>query len=123
MKLNVPTSAVVFFVALGSGCATPQSGSPPKTTPEGEAKYGDTRILEAGTKILQSSAHLKGFDVYINGFHPMKNKPEMQLEEHHYCHQMNQDFTECVLFGGNTKTANMNGLEYIISEKLFNTRP
>lgn len=82
MKLNVPTAAVVFFVALGSGCATAQSGSPPKTTPEGEAKYGDTKMLEAGAKILQSNAPLKGFDVYMDGFHPMKDKPEMQMEAH-----------------------------------------
>lgn len=124
MKLTAYMAAVICIVGLGSGCmAMAQSGSPPKTTPAGEAKHGDTKMLEAGAKILQSNSPLKGFDVYLDGFHPMKDKPEIQMEAHHFCHQMNEDFAQCVLFDGNTKTANMNGLEYIISEKLFNTLP
>ncbi|WP_229424953.1 MULTISPECIES: OBAP family protein [unclassified Massilia] len=127
MKLNAYVAAAVYAVyavGLGSGgVAAAQSGSPPKTNPAGEAKYGDTRMLEAGAKILQSNSPLKGFDVYLNGFHPMKAKPEIQMEAHHYCHQMNEDFAQCVLFDSNTKSANMNGVEYIISEKLFNSLP
>lgn len=124
MKLNAWMTAAICVVGLGSGCvAIAQSGSPPKTAPAGEAKHGDTRMLEGGAKILQSNSPLKGFDVYLDGFHPMKDKPEMQMEAHHYCHQVNEDFAQCVLFDGNTRTANMNGVEYIISEKLFNTLP
>jgi len=57
------------------------------------------------------------------GFHPMKDDPQRQMEAHHYCNQVNEDFAQCVLFDGNTKDANMNGVEYIISEKLFQTLP
>jgi hypothetical protein len=45
------------------------------------------------------------------------------MEAHHYCHQINEDFAQCALFDGNTKDANLNGIEYIISERLFNTLP
>jgi hypothetical protein len=47
----------------------------------------------------------------------------MQMEAHHYCHQMNEDFAQCVLFDGNSASANMNGIEYIISENMFNKLP
>lgn len=95
----------------------------PKTAPVGDAKSPKVRTLEAGAKAMQSKAPMKEFDIYLVGFHPMKDHPETQMEAHHYCHQMNQDFAQCVLFDGNTKNANMNGIEYIISEKIFDSLP
>ncbi len=41
------------------------------------------------------------------------------MEAHHYCQQMNEDFAQCVLFDGNTNDANLTGVEYIISDSLF----
>jgi hypothetical protein len=89
----------------------------------GDKKTSKTLALEAGAKVLQSNAPLKPFDVYIVGFHPMKDHPERQMEAHHYCHQMNEDFAQCTLFDGNGTAARLNGIEYIISEKLFATLP
>lgn len=119
--MYVPVALLTSSLML-SGAVLAQS-SPPKTAPIGASKSGSTKGLEAGAKLLQGNAPLKGFVIYLNGFHPMKEHPDMQMEAHHYCHQVNEDFAQCVLFDGNTKTANMNGLEYIISEKLFNTLP
>lgn len=117
----------ISFAALAAVLtATPlhaQETAAPKTAPAGEAKSGKTRTLEAGAKLLQSSAPLKGFDVYLDGFHPMKDKTEVQMEAHHFCRQVNEDFAQCVLFDGNSANANLNGIEYIISEKLFTTLP
>jgi hypothetical protein len=72
---------------------------------------------------LQGNAPLAGFDIYLNGFHPMKDHPEMQVEAHHFCRQVNEDFAKCVLFDGNTRDANLNGVEYMVSEKLFDSLP
>ena len=47
----------------------------------------------------------------------------MQMEAHHYCNQANADLAQCLLFDGNTAEARMMGIEYIISEKLYNTLP
>jgi hypothetical protein len=73
--------------------------------------------------MLQDVTPLKQIGIYLVGFHPMKDNPAVQMEAHHYCNQVNEDFAQCVLFDGNTKDANMTGIEYIISEKLFNTLP
>ena len=89
----------------------------------GAPKSGKTITLEAGAKLLQSSAPLQTFDVYLNGFHPMKDHPEKQMEAHHFCHQVNEDFAQCTLFDGNGANARLNGIEYIISAKLFGTLP
>jgi hypothetical protein len=96
-----------------------QHESPPSVGPAGAPKTAKTQVLEAGAKVLQSAAPMRGFDVYLVGFHPMKDAPEQQMEAHHYCHQRNEDFAQCILFDGNTADANMNGVEYIISEKAF----
>lgn len=121
MKATIQLALLTGGLALGGPVLAQLS--PPKAAPSGDTKSGSTMVLEAGAKLLQSNAPLKGFDIYLNGFHPVKDHPEVQMEAHHYCHQVNEDFAQCVLFDGNTKTANMNGLEYIISEKLFNTLP
>jgi hypothetical protein len=101
--------------------ALAQDSAQPKTAPAGQEKSGKTRALETGAKVFQGKAPLRGFDVYLDGFHPMKDHPELQVEAHHYCRQVNDDFAQCALFDGNTATANLNGIEYIVSEKLYNT--
>jgi hypothetical protein len=97
--------------------------SQPDTAPAGAPKESNTKMLEAGAKVLQGNAPLAGFDIYLNGFHPMKDDPDMQVEAHHFCRQVNEDLAQCALFDGNTRTANLNGIEYIISEKLYATLP
>ncbi|KQU71451.1 MULTISPECIES: OBAP family protein [unclassified Rhizobacter] len=91
--------------------------------PPGDDKSATTRTLEAGAKLLQRSAPLAPMDVYLVGFHPMKEAPSRQMEAHHFCHQMNEDFAQCALFDGNTRDARLVGVEYIVSEKLFATLP
>ena len=126
IKFSKRFASVLCLTSLAC-VATPlvlaQEASQPKTAPVGESKSAKVRTLEAGAKMLQSNAPVKGFDIYLVGFHPMKDHPEMQMEAHHYCHQMNQDFAQCVLFDSNTKAANINGVEYIISEKIFESLP
>jgi hypothetical protein len=127
MLLTKHFAAVPTVVAL-SGilimCAAwAQQAVPPKPVPPGEEKSIKTRTLEAGAKVLQSNTPLQPFDVYMVGFHPMKDRPELQMEAHHYCHQVNEDFAQCTLFDSNETNANLNGIEYIISEKLFENLP
>ena len=93
------------------------------TTPAGRPKALKTRILETGARTLQSMNPLRQFDVYLVGFHPMKDDPAHQMEAHHFCRQVNEDLMQCVLFSGNTKDAHLNGVEYIISERLYETLP
>jgi hypothetical protein len=105
-------SAVLLTVVLSAQGAFAQS-------PPGEEKSAKMDALALGAKLLQGNAPLGPMDVYIVGFHPMKDDPEHQMEAHHFCNQANQDFAQCVLFDGNGRDANLNGIEYIISEKIF----
>ncbi|MEV5689676.1 OBAP family protein [Micromonospora globbae] len=91
--------------------------------PPGESTSLWHHGLNLGAKALQETTPLKGFDAYVVGFHPAKDDPSMQMEAHHYCRQVNDDFLQCVLFDGNTAEANLIGVEYIVSERLYGTLP
>lgn len=110
-----------MFMFLSSGCkggdVSPQQG------PAGAPRTAATGTLETGAAMLQDVTPVKKIAVYLVGFHPLKDNPSVQMEAHHYCNQVNEDFAQCALFDGNTETAKMNGLEYIISERLFDGLP
>ncbi|MFC7878758.1 OBAP family protein [Isoptericola sp. NPDC057391] len=91
--------------------------------PAGEGKGVWLATLEKGAKVLQDTAPLKKFDVYVVGFHLAKEDPMMQMEAHHYCRVVNDDFIQAVIFDGNTPEANLIGIEYIVSERLFQSLP
>lgn len=120
---GIAAALCATLLALTTAQAGAQEKRAPPTAPPGAEKSPKTRALETGAKLLQNTAPVAAFDIYLVGFHPMKEHPGQQLEAHHYCHQMNEDFAQCVLFDGNTRSANLHGVEYIISEKLFETLP
>ena len=91
--------------------------------PAGAGKGAGLAVLEQGANLLQDVAPLKGFDVYVVGFHCPKNEPREQMEAHHYCRVVNDDLLQCVLFDGNTRDANLIGIEYIVSGELFDSLP
>lgn len=43
-----------------------------------------------------------------------------QLIAHHYCSHINQDVRQCVIYDSDRPDARLIGIEYIISEELFN---
>jgi hypothetical protein len=95
----------------------------PQVNPPGQEKSTQTGALELGAKILQTDDPVEAMDIYLVGFHPLKDDPTHQIEAHHFCRQVNEDFAQCVLFDGNTAEANLTGIEYIISENLFASLP
>jgi hypothetical protein len=106
-------------VACGGGNSPPRGGE----TAPGADRTAKTAALETGANAMQAKAPVEGIAMYLNGFHVAKDDPTMQMEAHHYCNQANEDFAQCVLFDGNTAEARLTGIEYIISEKLYNTLP
>jgi hypothetical protein len=109
-------------LALLAGC-TGHGDSQAPVAPPGRDTAGSTAALKAGAAALQDNGPLAGMDIYLVGFHPMKQAPSEQMEAHHYCRQVNEDFAQCVLFDGNDARANLTGIEYIISERLFHGLP
>ena len=122
MNTHTAPRSCIFAIVLSTACLVSQtalSQTVREAAPPGAQKSTKTSALELGAKVLQGNTPVAIMDIYLNGFHPMKSHPEMQMEAHHFCHQVNEDFAQCTLFDGNGREANLNGIEYIISEKLF----
>lgn len=124
-RTHLASSEYVRFITYGitaslvfAGCVGSRE---PKVRPSGQEATTKTEALKFGAKVLQKDSPLDPINVYLVGFHPMKSDPGHQMEAHHFCNQVNEDFAQCVLFDGNTSAANLNGIEYIISERLFET--
>ena len=93
------------------------------TSPAGQCRGAWLALLAHGANLLQTAAPLRGFDLYLVGFHCAKDAPDCQVEAHHFCRVVNDDLLQCVLFDGNTRQANLIGVEYIVSGRLFGTVP
>ena len=111
--------AAVVGAACGGGTSPPQGGN----TAPGADRTAKTAALETGANVMQAKAPVESIAMYMDGFHVSKDDPTLQMEAHHYCNQANQEFAQCVLFDGNTADARMTGIEYIISERLYDTLP
>ena len=46
-----------------------------------------------------------------------------QVRAHHYCRHLNQDMRQCVIYDSDQPDARLIGIEYIISQRLFDTLP
>jgi hypothetical protein len=119
---SVTAFVLPLFVTIALGACT-DDRKVTSTTPEGAPASPKVDALKAGAAALQTHAPVNAMNVYLVGFHPMKDDPEHQMEAHHFCRQVNEDFAQCALFDGNTASANLNGIEFIISERLFETLP
>jgi hypothetical protein len=119
----VGARALLALAMISAACGG--SNTPPQSaeTAPGADRTARTGALESGANLMQAKAPVENIAMYLNGFHVAKDNPIMQMEAHHYCNQANEDFAQCVLFDGNTAEARMMGIEYIISEKLYQTLP
>lgn len=66
---------------------------------------------------------MSGFDLALNAFHLAKDQPSHAMEAHHYCKQVFDELAQCVLFDRSTADAHLVGVEYIISERMFESLP
>lgn len=123
MRRTLLRVAAAVVVSGGMACGGGDSGPGAGETAPGADRTAKTAALETGAAALQSKAPVDQIALYLVGFHPSKADPAMQMESHHYCDQVNEDFAQCVLYDGNTENARLHGVEYIISETLYATLP
>lgn len=97
--------------------------SPSHVDAPGEKKSGETQALETGADLLQRKTPLNRINVYLDGFHFYNGNMKAQMEAHHYVSQLNEDLHQAIIYDGNGEDAKIMGIEYIISERLFNTLP
>lgn len=113
------TIALVTVALALVACGKQDSPGSTEVTSGQQPKKADTKALEKGAEITQELAPVRAFDLYLDGFHVMRDDPSMKMEAHHYCKSVSEELTQCAIFDGNSAAANLIGIEYIISESLF----
>jgi Protein of unknown function (DUF1264) len=114
---------VLVGALVGAGCGGGNTGPRSGQTAPGAPVTAKTSALETAANLIQSKGPVSKISINLDGFHAAKDDPKMQMEAHHYCNQVNEDFAQCVLFDGNTADSRLMGVEYIISAKLYGTLP
>jgi hypothetical protein len=118
LKIQSLLMLSVLVLAACGGENTPSNVRTP-----GQEKDARTRTLEAGAALIQDKTPLGKLNAYLDGFHFYSGNMQGQMEAHHYCEEVNEDFKQCVIFDGNGESARIMGVEYIVSEKLFQGLP
>ncbi|UOR07543.1 OBAP family protein [Hymenobacter aerilatus] len=123
MKANrfySPGCALLLSLFL-SACGDQNTRSPVQTP--GAEKSTKTKVLEAGADVLQGKEPLRNMNIYLDGFHFYNGNMRGQMEAHHFCTKLNEDVIQAVIFDGNTASAKIMGVEYIVSRRLFEKLP
>ncbi|CDH56244.1 duf1264-domain-containing protein [Lichtheimia corymbifera JMRC:FSU:9682] len=60
---------------------------------------------------------------HVCGFHFYAHDQTRQVHAHHLCTRVNEDFRQCIIYDSPRADARLIGIEYIISEKLFDGLP
>lgn len=89
----------------------------------GAEKSTKSTLLGIGADILQNDSPIGAINMYLNGFHFYADDMGRQIEAHHYCTHINEEFFQCVIYDGNKKDSRLIGIEYIVSERIFKTLP
>jgi len=103
---------------------TPIAPQELKTQPSeipGRDKTAKKRMLELGADALQNFGPVNSINMHLCGFAFYNGQPDRQVELHHYCHNLNDEVTQCTVYDGDTSDARLVGVEYVISERLFKT--
>jgi hypothetical protein len=116
-----PLLLVGVLAAVLAACGDHRS--PSNVQAPGADKRASTAVLETGAALLQDKPPAEALNAYLDGFHFYSGRMDAQMEAHHYCAVLNDEVIQCVIFDGNVKSAKLMGVEYIVSERLFNTLP
>jgi hypothetical protein len=87
----------------------------------GSAKTNKSKMLAMGPDVLQNHSPINAINMYLNGFHFYADDMGRQIEAHHYFHHVKEDFFQCVIYDGDQPDSRLIGIEYIVSEMIFQT--
>lgn len=117
----LPLVTTLALLAACDGSSSGNTASPVQAP--GAPASAATRALEAGAAALQRMPPVQALNTYLDGFHFYSGHMQAQMEAHHYCGVLNEDVIQCVIYDGNVRDAKLMGVEYIVSQRLFQDLP
>lgn len=72
---------------------------------------------------INPAKFLGEYGLHVCAFHVGKNDPSLQVESHHYCTPLRDGVFQCVIYDRDRGNAKLIGVEYIVSDEIFQTLP
>ncbi|KAL8248253.1 hypothetical protein R6Q59_005121 [Mikania micrantha] len=93
------------------------------SVPPGKPMTVEHQIIDKSAQMLQTLKPIKQMSQHACTFAVYGHDMSRQIETHHYITRLNQDFLQSVVYDSNDPSANLIGVEYIVSDRLFDTLP
>ncbi|OIW00783.1 hypothetical protein TanjilG_19588 [Lupinus angustifolius] len=100
---------------------TPAKGNDP--TPPGEPMTMGQHFIDKSAMMVQSLKPIKQISQHVCSFAIYSHDMSRQIETHHYCSRLNQEFLQCAVYDSDQNNARLVGVEYIVSDDIFETLP
>ncbi|GAB4827130.1 hypothetical protein Ancab_034018 [Ancistrocladus abbreviatus] len=100
------------------------SGSDEKETETpGQPMSMAQQILDKGAELMQSLKPVRQIQQHACTFALYSLDMSRQIETHHYLSRLNHEFLQCPIYDSDHPAARLIGVEYIISDDLFESLP
>ncbi|GER28459.1 hypothetical protein STAS_04265 [Striga asiatica] len=99
------------------------TGDEAQKIPPGQPMSMEQKMLDKGAQMLQSLKPIKQMNQHICTFALYSHDMGRQIEAHHYAARLNQDVLQCAVYDSDDSTGRLIGVEYIVSDKIFETLP
>lgn len=80
-----------------------------------------SKLVDMASVASQGFPQIKSICEHVCGFHFYAHDMTRQVHAHHLCTHVNEDFRQCIIYDSDKSDAHLIGIEYIISEKLFDS--
>lgn len=84
--------------------------------------YHSTPYMAAGSAMMTFKP-ISAIHQHLCAFHVYSQDRTRHLEAHHYCTHLTHEFHQCIIYDSDQSNAKLIGIEYIVSERVFDTLP
>ena len=119
-SFRIPTTVAFACVAgaLMGSLLTRTSG--PKAAMAGDGPAAHQPNSGSGKSPIQEVLHCP---LAFAGVHLLKDLPEHHQVAYHYCKPVSDDLSQCVLYDGTGPDARLIGIEYLVSDAVYQKMP
>ncbi|KAF8896503.1 DUF1264-domain-containing protein [Infundibulicybe gibba] len=80
-------------------------------------------IYQGSGSAIMSFKPINAVHQHLCAFHVYSQDRSRHVEAHHYCTHLSPNFHQCVIYDSDEPNAKLIGIEYIVSEKIFESLP
>lgn len=89
----------------------------------GASKTMTSKVIDTAAGMVQDLTPVNQFQEHVCTWAIFSHDMSRKIETHHHVARLNEDFLQCAVYDSDQSNARLIGVEYVISEKLFDSLP